>query len=336
MAADIRPLIAGNWKMNGVRPRLLRSRSWAACWPRQPVRADVAICPPATLVARLSAVAPAGVLTGGQDCHTAASGAFTGDVSAAMLADAGAQFVIVGHSERRADHGETDALVRAKAQAALARRPHPDHLRRRNPGRAGRRARSMPWSTGSSPDRSRTRQPAATLWSPTSRCGRSAPDSRRRPTRSPPMHGMIREQLVARFGAAGRDHPHSLWRLAETGQRPRNSRHRQRQWRARRRRQPLGGRLLRHYLSGVSSCGRAEHWPPAALCICQAFACRRRRNSTFPRVTAPNGERPHCCLSADRPRADRCHPAAALGGRRARHGLELQRPDDASAVRRTS
>ncbi len=83
-------------------------------------RALVVVCPPATLLAAVAAQgASSGILAGGQDCHPAASGAHTGDISAGMVADAGAQFVIVGHSERRADHGETDETVRAKAEAAI-------------------------------------------------------------------------------------------------------------------------------------------------------------------------------------------------------------------------
>jgi triosephosphate isomerase len=83
-------------------------------------RALVVVCPPATLLAAVAAQgASSGILAGGQDCHPAASGAHTGDISASMVADAGAQFVIVGHSERRADHGETDETVRAKAEAAI-------------------------------------------------------------------------------------------------------------------------------------------------------------------------------------------------------------------------
>ncbi|OEO29490.1 triose-phosphate isomerase [Devosia insulae DS-56] len=84
-------------------------------------RGTVVLCPPATLLERLNDLAsPAGIVTGGQDCHSAASGAHTGDISAQMLADAGAQYVIVGHSERRTNHGETDALVQQKALAAHA------------------------------------------------------------------------------------------------------------------------------------------------------------------------------------------------------------------------
>ncbi|QGM46964.1 triose-phosphate isomerase [Methylocystis heyeri] len=117
-----RPLLAGNWKMNGLRAALTEVQRVAAGFAGAPrSRIDLLLCPPATLLAAASAIAaPAGVFLGGQDCHSEPSGAHTGDISAAMLADAGANFVIIGHSERRADHGESDALVRAKALAALA------------------------------------------------------------------------------------------------------------------------------------------------------------------------------------------------------------------------
>jgi triosephosphate isomerase len=107
-------LAAGNWKMNGLGADLAEVMALAVR-PEGP--AQVLLCLPSTLIARAAAVAGPVVL-GGQDCHAAASGAHTGDISAAMLADAGAAFVIVGHSERRTDHGETDATVRAKAAAA--------------------------------------------------------------------------------------------------------------------------------------------------------------------------------------------------------------------------
>jgi triosephosphate isomerase (TIM) len=115
----IRPLIAGNWKMNGLSRDLGEARAVAASLAQAEAGARVAICPPATLLARMAeALAGSPVLLGGQDCHAEASGAFTGDISAEMLADAGARLVIVGHSERRAGHGETDAVVAAKAAAA--------------------------------------------------------------------------------------------------------------------------------------------------------------------------------------------------------------------------
>ena len=121
MTHTITPLIAGNWKMNGLRAALAEVDRLAAliATGRTPV-CEVAICPPATLLAGMSArLAETPILTGGQDCHAAIGGAHTGDISAPMLADAGARYVIVGHSERRADHAETDTEVNAKAQAAL-------------------------------------------------------------------------------------------------------------------------------------------------------------------------------------------------------------------------
>lgn len=116
-----RPLVAGNWKMNGLKASLAELDAIAAGYTTAlKAKADFLICPPATLIAEAAArVAGKGVAVGGEDCHAKASGAHTGDISAEMLKDAGATYVIVGHSERRADHGETDAVVRAKAEAAL-------------------------------------------------------------------------------------------------------------------------------------------------------------------------------------------------------------------------
>ena len=113
-----RPFIVGNWKMNGTRAMLAEARAIDRGAARHPgVR--VGIAPPFTLIGAMAeAVQTAAV--GGQDCHAQVSGAFTGDVAAPMLSDAGAQFTIVGHSERRAMHGESDAVVQAKADAALA------------------------------------------------------------------------------------------------------------------------------------------------------------------------------------------------------------------------
>ncbi len=115
--AALRPLVAGNWKMNGLaasEAELARIIAGAAgC------RCDLMVCPPATLIVEFAAAARgSAVMIGAQDCHPEASGAHTGDIAAEQLADAGAGAVIVGHSERRADHHETDALVRAKALAA--------------------------------------------------------------------------------------------------------------------------------------------------------------------------------------------------------------------------
>src|SRR3954449_4957787 len=113
-----RPLIAGNWKMNGLRASAAElgkivQRSDALA------KVDLLVCPPATLVMMfVSAAHGSKVAIGGQDCHAEPAGAFTGDISAEMLADAGATAVIVGHSERRSYHHETDSMVRAKALAA--------------------------------------------------------------------------------------------------------------------------------------------------------------------------------------------------------------------------
>jgi triosephosphate isomerase len=120
MIPGIRPLIAGNWKMHGLRAEgLALARAVAA--GAGGVAAELLVCPPATLIAAVAeALAGTPVAVGGQDCHEREKGPHTGDVSAPMLADAGARYVILGHSERRAEHGETDARVRAKAMAALA------------------------------------------------------------------------------------------------------------------------------------------------------------------------------------------------------------------------
>jgi triosephosphate isomerase len=116
-----RPLIAGNWKMFGLEASLDEARAVAAALAAKPPAARVAICPSATLLHRMAeAMAGEVVIVGGQDCHPAASGPHTGDISAAMLVDAGARLVILGHSERRAAYGESDALVSAKVEAALA------------------------------------------------------------------------------------------------------------------------------------------------------------------------------------------------------------------------
>jgi triosephosphate isomerase len=116
----VRQLIAGNWKMNGrledgaaLAGKLRRAADGLSC--------DVLICPPATLLHSLSAVLTGSpVMIGAQDCHAKPSGAHTGDISAPMLRDAGAAWVILGHSERRADHGESNDMVRAKVAAAVA------------------------------------------------------------------------------------------------------------------------------------------------------------------------------------------------------------------------
>jgi triosephosphate isomerase len=119
MAATLRPLVAGNWKMNGLAASAAELSKIVAGAAALGAKADLMVCPPATLIANFAAAARGSAVTiGGQDCHANASGAHTGDIAAEMLADAGACAVIVGHSERRTDHRETDAQVRAKALAA--------------------------------------------------------------------------------------------------------------------------------------------------------------------------------------------------------------------------
>src|SRR6516225_12335812 len=113
-----RPLVASNWKMNGLAASIGQLKAVIAGAGNLP-KVELMVCPPATLIVSFAAAARGTpVLIGGQDCHALASGAYTGDISAEMLKDAGASAVIVGHSERRQYHAETDAAVRAKALAA--------------------------------------------------------------------------------------------------------------------------------------------------------------------------------------------------------------------------
>ena len=117
--AGPRPLVAGNWKMNGLTASAAELGKIVQGYDALRQGVDLMVCPPATLLATFAPAAQgSGVAIGAQDCHPEASGAFTGDISAEMLADVGATAIIVGHSERRTLHHETDALVRAKAMAA--------------------------------------------------------------------------------------------------------------------------------------------------------------------------------------------------------------------------
>ena len=122
MTASVRPLIAGNWKMNGRRADGVALATELARRARShDLACDLLVCPPATLLAAVAvAIADSPVVLGAQDCHTVAAGAHTGDISASMLADVGCRYVIVGHSERRTNHGEGDELVGRKAAAAHA------------------------------------------------------------------------------------------------------------------------------------------------------------------------------------------------------------------------
>jgi triosephosphate isomerase (TIM) len=119
MATARRPLVAGNWKMNGLQRSVAELAKIIAAGGELAAGIEIAVCPPATLIADFAARARGSAITiGAQDCHAEPSGAFTGDISAEMLKDSGAQAVIVGHSERRSLHNETDAAIRAKTLAA--------------------------------------------------------------------------------------------------------------------------------------------------------------------------------------------------------------------------
>jgi triosephosphate isomerase len=202
MTPGVRPLIAGNWKMHGSMREATSlalavqegRRAWGrSCWSAR------SSCTCRSWPACCRAVA---IAVGAQDCHRAAKGAHTGDVAAAMLADAGARYVILGHSERRADHAETDAVVRAKAEAAVAAGLTPIVCVGETEAERWR-ARRRRWSAGSSLARSpmASARPGAS-W-PMSRSGPSAPGARRpRPT-SRRSTRRSAGALSARFGEAG-------------------------------------------------------------------------------------------------------------------------------------
>ena len=116
-----RALIAGNWKMNMLRSEGEALAAALASGFSASAKMDMLVCPPATLIAPVAdTLSGSSISLGGQDCHMNKSGAHTGDIAAAMIKDLGADYVIVGHSERRADHGESDGAVKSKAAAALA------------------------------------------------------------------------------------------------------------------------------------------------------------------------------------------------------------------------
>jgi len=121
MTPKIKPMVAGNWKMNGLHNSLDELDAMAGGFDREMQgRLDMLLCLPSTLLmSAVNSCRDADVQIGGQDCHFNESGAHTGDISAEMIADCGASAVIVGHSERRTDHGETNALVKSKAEAGL-------------------------------------------------------------------------------------------------------------------------------------------------------------------------------------------------------------------------
>jgi triosephosphate isomerase len=203
MASAPRPLIAGNWKMNGLQrsdielSRIIEgSRDLVA-------KADMMVCPPTTLVMAFAALARGShVAIGGQDCHAEASGAFTGDIAAEMLKDAGASAVIVGHSERRTYHKETDAEVAAKARAAWrAQLTAIVCIGETRDERVGGRTLDVVGAQlrGSVPDGVTTAN-TIIAYEPVWAIGTGLTPT---PVDVAEVHGFIRRELVGRFGEAG-------------------------------------------------------------------------------------------------------------------------------------
>ncbi|MEQ1780416.1 MAG: triose-phosphate isomerase [Hyphomonadaceae bacterium] len=201
-----RKLVAGNWKMNGLRAALTEVRAMAQGAAAIP-GVDLVICPPATLASSVREVLEGSPISlGGQDCHPAPSGAFTGDISAEMWADLGAHYVIVGHSERRAIHGESDAVVVLKAAAAFRAGLTPiicvgESLAERDSGRTLDVVRTQ--LAGSIPD-SAGSMPTIIAYEPVWAIGTG-----RTPTlpQVAEVHQAMVETLTTRFGAAGASIP---------------------------------------------------------------------------------------------------------------------------------
>ncbi len=204
----LRPLVAGNWKMNGLKASIgelekivAGARKLAQNSCQNSCNVDVMVCPPATLIADFAAAASATpVAIGAQDCSAEPAGAYTGDISAEMLRDAGAQAVIVGHSERRRYHGETDAMVRAKALAAqraglLAIVCIGETRAERDGGRARDVVRAQ--LDGSLPDEATG---VVVAYEPVWAIGSGLTPT---PTDAGEMHGFVRERLASRYGDAG-------------------------------------------------------------------------------------------------------------------------------------
>ena len=203
MAEPSRKLIAGNWKMNGVGAALDEARQVARTLDEQGCDVRVALCPPATLIHRMAeALSGSCVEVGAQDCHMEAAGAYTGDLGAEMLHDAGARLVILGHSERRSAYREDDALVAGKVQAALRAGLEPivcvgETLEQRKAGRhldvvEGQLAGSLPDALAG--------KSFAVAYEPVWAIGTGLTPST---AEIAEMHGVIRRALNARFGEGG-------------------------------------------------------------------------------------------------------------------------------------
>jgi triosephosphate isomerase len=201
--APRRPLVAGNWKMNGLAASAAEFNKMLEGARALSANLDITVCPPATLLARFAAAAAGSPLRlGAQDCHAEPSGAFTGDISAEMLKDAGASAVIVGHSERRTLHCETDADVRAKVLAAHRAGLLPivcvgETRAQREEGRAQDVVATQ--LAGSLPDGA-TAESLVIAYEPVWAIGTGLTPT---PADVAAMHGFVRQRLVSRFGTAG-------------------------------------------------------------------------------------------------------------------------------------
>lgn len=203
MAQTPRPLVAGNWKMNGLRASIAELKAMAQGSGDVAQKVDLMVCPPAPLLIEFAAAAAGSpIVIGAQDCHPEASGAFTGDIAAEMVADAGARAVIVGHSERRALHGETDELVRRKALAA--HRAGLTAIVCLGETREQREAKKTlavvgQQFDGSLPDKA-TESNLVLAYEPVWAIGTGLTPT---PADVAEVHGFLRERLVARYGATG-------------------------------------------------------------------------------------------------------------------------------------
>jgi triosephosphate isomerase len=203
MASGPRPLVAGNWKMNGLRGSVAELKAMLSAGRDLAPAVDLMVCPPATLVAEFAAAAAGSpIAIGAQDCHPDVSGAFTGDISAEMLADAGARAVIVGHSERRALHGETNDLVRRKALAAqragLTAIVCLGETREQREGKETLTVVGRQFD-GSLPDNI-TETGLVLAYEPVWAIGSGLTAT---PADVAEVHGFLRERLAARYGAVG-------------------------------------------------------------------------------------------------------------------------------------
>lgn len=200
-------LVAGNWKMNGLGASLTEAETLEKALKEQAAACRVALCPPATLIDRMAQALKGGVVEiGGQDCHAESSGAYTGSVSAEMVRDAGAGLVILGHSERRAGFGETDADVAAKVEAALAAGLEPiicigETLQEREAGQAVEVVSRQ--VAGSLPD-SLAGKAFAVAYEPVWAIGTGLTPTLEQIEE---VHAAVRAAMVARLGEGGRAAP---------------------------------------------------------------------------------------------------------------------------------